>query len=182
MRVHRAFTYAGVWLVATTAAVTVTWLGVRDVIHGAVFDQPDPPPARPVLTPTTLPPPPPPPVEPAPPPVELPPPDTPTTTAPSPTAPPSTPETTTVDTPTLESTTEIARDVRTYELNGGTVVLSVRPERAELISATPRSGYTVQTWDQAEGWLRVEFSAVDRASTLIATWHDGPTRVETYEN
>lgn len=44
MRVQRALTYVGVWVAATAAAVTVTWLGVRDVIHGAVFDPPLPPP------------------------------------------------------------------------------------------------------------------------------------------
>ncbi|MGW1676984.1 hypothetical protein [Saccharopolyspora sp. NPDC002376] len=164
MRIHRAFTYVGVWLAATTAAVTVTWLGVRDVIHGAVFDQPDPPPVARAVTvsPTEQPPPPEPP---------------PTTTAAEPT---------TVDTPAPEVTTPIeepddAEDVRAYDVTGGTVVLEVLPERATLISATPRAGYTVQTWEQP-GWLRVEFTTDGAASSLIATWHDGPTSVQTFEN
>ncbi|MDA3647707.1 hypothetical protein LZ318_36750 [Saccharopolyspora indica] len=152
---HRAFTYVGVWLVATTAAVTVTWLGVRDIIQDAVFDQPVPKSARPVVTPPSLP---------------LPPPGT----APS----------TTVDTPDAEPVPEAedVDDVRTFELDGGTAVLAVRPEEAELISATPRRGYTVQTWEHPDGWLRVEFTASEDASTLIATWHAGPTTVEIFEH
>ncbi|MER7077864.1 hypothetical protein SAMN02982929_06023 [Saccharopolyspora kobensis] len=165
MRIHRAFTYAGVWLVATTAAVTVTWLGVRDIIQDTVFDQPAPPKAaRPVVAP------PPPPSTPLP--------------APSSTSTPEPPPPTTVDTqvPEPPPESETAADVRTFEVDGGTVVLSVRPERATLISATPRPGYTVQTWEHPDGWLRVEFSTEDDASTLIATWHAGPTSVETFEH
>ncbi|RKT85287.1 hypothetical protein SAMN05421805_115136 [Saccharopolyspora antimicrobica] len=166
---HRAFTYAGVWLVATTAAVTVTWLGVRDIIQDTVFDQPAPPKAaRPVVAPPA-----------------------PSTPLPVPrTSTPEPPLPTTVDTQITEVTevaepppeSEAAADVRTFEVDGGTVVLSVRPERATLISATPRPGYTVQTWEHPDGWLRVEFSTENDASTLIATWHAGPTSVETFEH
>lgn len=150
MRMNRAFTYVGVWLVATTAAVTVTWLGIRDVIQDAVFEDPAPPKAiRPIATP-----------------------------------PPSTPLPTTVDVPdpAPPPETEVADDVRTFEVDGGTVVLSVLPQRATLISATPHPGYTVQTWEHPDGWLRVEFSADDGGSSLIATWHAGPTSVETFEH
>lgn len=155
----RAIAYVGVWLAATTAAVTLSWLGVRDVIRGAVFDQPD---TIPLVSPVTT---------------EEPPP------------PATTSKPTTVDTPAPEQeppetsppTTEDAGDVQTYEVKGGKVVLSVRPEGAELISATPRSGYTVQTWDHVAGWLRVEFTAGQRGSSVIATWHDHPTTVETVE-
>jgi hypothetical protein len=171
----RAITYVGVWLTATTAAVTVSWLGVRDVIRGAVFDQSD---AVPVVHPVTVPPaesPPPPPTsstpEPAPPPV----PGTVDSATPRPQPPKPAPK-------PSPPPTEEASDVRTYEVKGGTVVLSVRPDSAELISATPRSGYTVQTWDHQDGWLRVEFTARQRASSVIATWHDHPTTVETLEH
>jgi hypothetical protein len=169
VRIKRAVTYIGVWLAATTAAVTLTWLGVRDVIRGAVFDQSDSVPlVRPVTTEPTQS-------------------VTPTASTAPPTPPTAQPQPATVDSPPQPApppspSIEGAGDVHTYEVKGGTVVLTVQPERAELISATPRSGYTVQTWDQQVGWLRVEFTAGQRGSSVIATWHDHPTTVETQEH
>jgi hypothetical protein len=163
----RAVTYIGVWLTATTAAVTLSWLGVRDVIRGAVFDQPG---SVPVVHP-----------------VAVQPPATSSNPAPVP-PPPDTVDSAMPQSPPRPdpkpnpSPAEDADDVRTYEVKGGTVVLSVRPDGAELVSATPRPGYTVQTWDHHEGWLRVEFTAGQRASAVIATWHDHPTTVETQEH
>ncbi|MEU6268124.1 hypothetical protein [Saccharopolyspora shandongensis] len=159
----RAVAYVGVWLAATTAAVTLSWLGVRDVIRGAVFEPRD---AIPLVQPTTTAPPPPP-----------------TTTEPNPE-----PAPTTVDAPAPQRTstpspsrTADSGDVRTYDAKGGKVVLSVHADGAKLVSATPRPGYTVQTWDQAVGWLRVEFTAGRHGSSVIATWHDHPTSVQTIE-
>ncbi|WP_235883618.1 hypothetical protein [Saccharopolyspora elongata] len=160
----RAVAYIGVWLAATTAAVTLSWLGVRDVIRGAMFEPPD---AIPLVQPTTTAPPPPPPP----------------TTEPSPE-----PTSTTMDAPAPERTptpspsrTTDSGEVRTYYAKGGKVVLSVHADGAKLVSATPRPGYTVQTWDQAAGWLRVEFTAGQHGSSVIATWHDSPTSVQTIE-
>ncbi|GAA4835036.1 hypothetical protein [Saccharopolyspora rosea] len=159
MRVKRTLTYVGAWLAATTAAVTVTWLGVRDVMRGAVIDQPD---AIPVLRPVSAPADPPPQPPPAPPP----PPD-PVSTPPVPqqAAPPPEP----------------TDDVRGYDVLGGQVVLAVSPDGAELVSATPNQGYTVQTW-QNEGWLRVEFTRGEHGSTVIASWYEHPTTVERFEH
>ncbi|MGP4015496.1 hypothetical protein [Saccharopolyspora sp. 5N708] len=171
MRIKRAVTYVGVWLAATTAGITLSWLGVRDVIRGAMFDESDAVPVvRPVATapaesaPATT--------DAAPPPPVVPP--RPTTVDP---ATPEQPQSTPKPPPSADD----AGDVRTYELKGGKVVLSVRTDGAALISATPRSGYTVQTWDRQEGWLRVEFTADQHGSTVIATWHDHPIKVETQE-
>ncbi|SDZ41431.1 hypothetical protein SAMN05216215_107043 [Saccharopolyspora shandongensis] len=157
----RAVAYVGVWLAATTAAVTLSWLGVRDIIRGAVFEPPD---AIPVVQPVTTAPPPPP--------TESRPEPTPTTVDAPPPPPTSTPS---------PSRTADSGDVRTYDAKGGKVVLSVHADGAKLVSATPRPGYTVQTWDQAVGWLRVEFTAGQHGSSVIATWHDHPTSVQTIE-
>ncbi|MEV6232268.1 hypothetical protein AB0L88_30850 [Saccharopolyspora shandongensis] len=157
----RAVAYVGVWLAATTAAVTLSWLGVRDIIRGAVFEPPD---AIPVVQPVTPAPPPPP--------TESRPEPTPTTVDDPPPPPTSTPS---------PSRTADSGDVRTYDAKGGKVVLSVHADGAKLVSATPRPGYTVQTWDQAVGWLRVEFTAGQHGSSVIATWHDHPTSVQTIE-
>ncbi len=117
----RAVAYVGVWLAATTAAVTLSWLGVRDVIRGAVFDRPD---AIPLVSPVMT---------------EEPPPTT-------------TSEAATVDTSAPEQeppepnppAAEDAGHVRTYDVKGGKVVLSVHTESTELISVC--TGYTMQTW------------------------------------
>ncbi|WP_221467827.1 hypothetical protein [Saccharopolyspora phatthalungensis] len=168
----QAVCYVGVWLTATTAAVTLAWLGVRDVIRGAVFEQPDAVPlVRPVpLPPTESPLPPPTSNAPAPPPSD-------TVDSPTSETEPDPPSSTPSSTPPSEE----AGEVRTYDVKGGKVVLSLRPDGADLVSAVPRSGYTVQTWDQVAGWLRVEFTAGQHGSSVIATWHDHPTQVETQE-
>ncbi|GAA0525886.1 hypothetical protein GCM10011581_13940 [Saccharopolyspora subtropica] len=70
-------------------------------------------------------------------------------------------------------------DVRAYDIMGGQVVLSLHPNYAELISATPSPGYSVRTWEHPDGWLRIEFTAGQHGSSLIVTWHDGPIRVST---
>ncbi|MBL8931497.1 MAG: hypothetical protein JNL54_15360 [Kineosporiaceae bacterium] len=60
---------------------------------------------------------------------------------------------------------------------GGRVTLRVFAERIELVSATPNPGYGMQTWEQA-GWLRVLFTNGPRSSSVIATWHEGWTRIQ----
>lgn len=155
MRTRRALTYLAAWLAATTAAVTLSWLGVRDVIRGAVLDRPDPVPAvRPVIG------------------------RPPEATTPPTSAPPESaaPETSAPE-PTRESSQEPepspVGDVRTYDVGGGRIVLSMEATSASLVSATPKPGYSVRTWT-AQGWLRVEFGGGAHGSSVIVTWHDHP--------
>jgi hypothetical protein len=63
-----------------------------------------------------------------------------------------------------------AADVRAYTLAGGNVTLDVTGDTAQLVTAVPDAGYSVQTWS-GTGWLRVDFSSGPRVSSLIASWY-----------
>jgi hypothetical protein len=63
-----------------------------------------------------------------------------------------------------------AGPVRAYALAGGTVTLDVTQGSAQLVTAVPDAGYSVQTWS-GTGWLRVDFSSGPQVSSLIASWY-----------
>jgi hypothetical protein len=42
---------------------------------------------------------------------------------------------------------------------------------AELVTAVPDVGYSVQTWSGTD-WLRVDFSSGPQVSSLIASWYE----------
>ncbi|MFF1277162.1 hypothetical protein ACFVZC_27745 [Streptomyces marokkonensis] len=68
-------------------------------------------------------------------------------------------------------------DVRSYDTKGGRAVFDLGETSASLVSATPGAGWSMQVW-KTETWIRVEFaSGADRVS-VFCTWHDGPPRVE----
>jgi hypothetical protein len=159
-------TFALAWLAATTAAVAVSWLGVRTVVHDAVLSPPQlAVPASPVGTGT------PPPVPPSTTPV-------PTTTSVGPTSVTTTPPPTTTTTTTAPPTSS---NVHSYAVRGGQVVLSLGATSATLVSATPANGFAVQVW-QETGWLRVDFSAPSGTSSVFATWNGHPPSVQTFES
>ncbi|WP_217162518.1 hypothetical protein [Streptomyces sp. AC512_CC834] len=67
--------------------------------------------------------------------------------------------------------------VRSYDTDGGRAVFDLGTSSASLVSATPGTGWSMQVW-KTESWIRVEFtSGADRVS-VFCTWHDGPPRVE----
>ncbi|MFG3150611.1 hypothetical protein ACGF7W_01015 [Streptomyces sp. NPDC048219] len=67
--------------------------------------------------------------------------------------------------------------VRSYETDGGRAVFDLGTSSASLVSATPGAGWSMQVW-KTESWIRLEFtSGADRVS-VFCTWHDGPPRVE----
>jgi hypothetical protein len=163
------------WLCATAAAVGVSWLGVRTVVHDAVLMPPRlAVPADALRTGT--------------------PPPTPAATSVLPTTPTSAPATTTTTTPATSTTTTTAASttmtpgkarvdgtVHSYTVRGGQVVLSIGATSATLVSATPADGYSVQVW-QEDGWLRVDFSSGGGTSSVFATWNGHPPSVQTYES
>jgi hypothetical protein len=59
--------------------------------------------------------------------------------------------------------------VRAYLLAGGRVTLDVTGSSAQLVTAVPDAGYSVQTWSETD-WLRVDFSSGAQVSSLIADW------------
>lgn len=191
-RVRRGLIHAAAWALATAAAVTLSWFGVRSVLRSTAYDPPralpitgvpggqtSPPVAssthrpRPTLSPTAI---------------------SPsalvrhatTSAAPSksPTAhatsePPKPPPGTPLTTPSASDETG---NVHSYTVNGGRVVLDLQPDSASLVSATPNPGWQMQVWTQT-GWLRVTFTPASgaAASSVFCTWNGHPPTVQTYE-
>lgn len=157
---------------ATTAAVVLSWFGVRDVVHDAMLDhvQPLPPrngsePPEPVSSTS-----------------EPPATSTPRTPPESPTPPPSPSSTaSSTEPPTTGDDGSEAKRVRGYQLAGGRVVLAVHPDHARLLSAVPNPGYQVRTW-RNDQWLRVDMvGGAGRRSSLFATWNGHPPTVRVVE-
>ncbi|MGW0813837.1 hypothetical protein ACWD00_11390 [Streptomyces viridiviolaceus] len=171
---RRGLVHVLAWLLATGAAVTLSWWGVHTVMAGTAYDPPralpitaadvsaresEPaasstgrpsPTASPSPTPSRVP------REPSPSPSR-------TATATAPPAPRSSPT--------------VSGRVRSYDTDGGRAVFDLGRSSASLVSATPGAGWSMQVW-KTETWIRVEFtSGADRVS-VFCTWHDGPPRVE----
>ncbi|MFI2200740.1 hypothetical protein ACH47Z_08155 [Streptomyces sp. NPDC020192] len=145
------------WLLATGAAVTLSWWGVHTVMAGTAYD---PPRALPITAAdardraTTPAPPPPPSASPTP--------------SPRPTPTPA-------RTPSVSATA--SGQVKAYDTDGGRAVFDLGASSATFVSATPGSGWSMQVW-KTDTWIRVEFSrGADRVS-VFCTWHDGPPHVE----
>ncbi|MFJ6069551.1 hypothetical protein ACIQFU_01685 [Streptomyces sp. NPDC093065] len=180
---RRGLVHVIAWLLATGAAVTLSWWGVHTVMAGTAYDAPRALPitaadasvrdgsgsdddgeslasstSRPSPSHSASPTPSGTPREPAP---------EPSRTAPS-TTPPADPASPAPDT---------SGEVRSYDTDGGRAVFDLGTSSASLVSATPGAGWSMQVW-KTESWIRVEFtSGADRVS-VFCTWHDGPPRVE----
>ncbi|GAA1508376.1 hypothetical protein [Streptomyces synnematoformans] len=194
---RRRFVHALAWTLATLTAVTVSWLGVRLMLD-STSDRPhavplsggapsaressEPPsvgtaterPPRPSPTPTRTP-------------------DSPSAAAGSEGAEePEEPERT--ESPAGANGSRAAGetaqgdrpagsgavDVQTFPVAGGRVTFEMAGGAAELVSATPQAGWQMQIWEQTS-WIRVDFVAGDRRTSVICTWHDSAPRVETNE-
>ncbi|WP_328413810.1 hypothetical protein OG542_25640 [Streptomyces violaceus] len=170
---RRGLVHVLAWLLATGAAVTLSWWGVHTVMAGTAYDPPRALPVKaadapgqkpkPSVTPTQRPSPPQ--RTPSAPPAARKP-------SPTPTKPPG--PSRTAPAPARASA---SGEVRSYDTDGGRVVFDLGRTSASLVSATPGAGWSMQVW-KTESWIRVEFSSgADRVS-VFCTWHDGPPRVE----
>ncbi|MGW1670533.1 hypothetical protein [Streptomyces sp. NPDC002324] len=173
---RRGLLHVLAWLLATGAAVTVTWWGVHTVMAGTAYD---PPRALPITAADAR-------AEAAPTPVTtaaLPEPPKSTKApakrdadepSPTPSKPPGSSE------PGPGPSTGAPADpgeIKAYDTEGGRVVLSLGERYATLVSATPGSGWSMQVW-KTETWIRVDFAAgADRVS-VFCTWHDSAPRVD----
>ncbi|MFF4898439.1 hypothetical protein [Streptomyces sp. NPDC001068] len=175
---RRGLVHVLAWLLATGAAVTLSWWGVHTVMAGTAYDPPralpitavdDAPTARgsKPLAPATSRPPDPSPTVPSRPSATA------SASAPAPArAPRSTP---------APSAPAASGAVKAYDTDGGRAVFDLGDTGATLVSATPGTGWSMQVW-KTETWIRIEFSrSTDRVS-VFCTWHDGPpqVQVETY--
>lgn len=171
------------WSLATGAAVTLSWWGVHTVMSGTVYDRPaalpltavaDSPSAEDPSTPYP---------EPQASSTHRPRPSPSRTAAKSPTASASrapsavggpTPPPSPSPSPTAPSSTGT---VKSYAVDGGRVAFDIGETSAELVSATPASGWRMQVWKQ-DFWIRVTFTRDGREVSVFCTWHDHPPRVE----
>ena len=166
------------WIAGTAIAVSVAWLGANVVVRNAGVG-----PGMPVINAAVLP-------------------SATASASASPTAPsgPGTPPATVSATPRRPAASRPASpsvsqdrpaasarvsaspsgDVHAYALTGGTVTLTLTGDSAQLVTAVPAAGYSVQTWSGTD-WLRVDFSSGPLVSSLIASWYQHAPTV-TVEN
>ncbi|MFF9022984.1 hypothetical protein [Streptomyces eurythermus] len=176
---RRGLVHVLAWLLATGAAVTLSWWGVHTVLAGTAYEPPRalPVPAAGASAPQTASEPATPATSPAPPSTEEPARHTPARTAAATPARPRTPSPTTSASASASVTAGASGRVRSYDTDGGRAVFDLGPADATLVSATPGTGWSMQVWKTAS-WIRVEFvRGADRVS-VFCTWHDGPPRVE----
>ncbi|MFI8187315.1 hypothetical protein ACIF8T_00620 [Streptomyces sp. NPDC085946] len=175
---RRGLVHVLAWLLATGAAVTLSWWGVHTVMAGTAYDPPRALPitaadaaagtaareSQPPASSTRRP-------APAPSPSRTPAPASTPSREPSPPPPTRTPARTPSPSPTPSGR------IKSYDTAGGRAVFDLGPAAASLVSATPAAGWSMQMW-KTPTWIRVEFaSGADRVS-VFCTWHDGPPRVE----
>jgi hypothetical protein len=169
---RRGLVHALAWSLATGAAVTLSWWGVRTALDSTAYD---PPRALPVTADA-----PPPEAEPEPPATSAstrrprPSPSPAATPSPKPSK-PSGPKPS--SSPATTPSASLSGEVKSYATNGGRAVFDLRGSYATLVSATPETGWSMQVW-KTESWIRVEFSAGAERVSVFCTWHDGPPRVE----
>ncbi|WP_433547568.1 hypothetical protein ACQPZG_22705 [Streptomyces sp. CA-294286] len=181
---RRGLIHAGAWLLATGAAVTLSWWGVHTVMSGTVYDPPralpiphvsagsagPTPSARPMSSSTQRPP-----QTPAP--ARTPTPDrepergTSSPGRPSAPAGPRTPS----------RPPQPPGELKVVNTDAGRVVLSLGKDSAKLVSATPASGWAMQVWKDPS-WIRVEFSQGAARLTVFCTWHNHPPLIETVKS
>ncbi|MFB7514919.1 hypothetical protein [Streptomyces sp. NPDC056144] len=70
--------------------------------------------------------------------------------------------------------------VKTYTVDGGRVTFDLGESSAELVSATPASGWQMQVWKDP-AWIRVTFTGDGREISVFCLWHDGPPHVQIEE-
>ncbi|MCC5477364.1 hypothetical protein ACFV2N_23775 [Streptomyces sp. NPDC059680] len=161
---RRGLVHVLAWLLATGAAVTLSWWGVHTVMAGTAYDPPRALPvtaadataqgSKSVNSPTRRP-------------------------SPSrlPSASPTAPSPTPTRSPGHALSSTASGRVKSYDTDGGRAVFDLGPSSATLVSATPGTGWSMQVW-KTETWIRVEFSSGTDRVSVMCTWHDGPPHVD----
>ncbi|MFD8571822.1 hypothetical protein [Streptomyces sp. NPDC059639] len=176
--VRRGLVHAVAWLLATGAAVTLSWWGVHTVMAGTAYDPPKALPVvgqdgpSPLASSTHRP-------EPSP-----------SASSSTASAKPSRPASSKPASPSRTSTgappasspgsspgTSSSGTVKSYATAGGRAVFDLGDTSATLVSATPGAGWSVQVWKQTT-WIRVEFTSGTDKVSVFCTWHDHEPSVE----
>lgn len=172
---RRGLVHTAAWLLATGAAVTLSWWGVHTVMAGTAYD---PPRAVPIAAGA---------VEarsssthrPEPSPSGSPsrsasqkPSHSPGSATPSPSR-PAKPSTSAKP----SASPSASGTVKGYATAGGRAVFDLGKDSATLVSATPAAGWSVQVWKDST-WIRVEFTSGTDKVSVFCTWHDHAPSVE----
>lgn len=70
---------------------------------------------------------------------------------------------------------------KTYDLIGGTVILSLGGDEVHLVSATPRPGFTADYEHTGPVEVEIKFESNDHKSKLEAKYEDGELKVDVEE-
>ncbi|WP_349294365.1 hypothetical protein [Streptomyces sp. HU2014] len=179
-QVRRGMMQVLLWALATAAAMAVSWYGVRTVLAGTAYE---PPRALPISGATA--PPPTGPATPAPAPEPSASPsrqddeEPPTPRASSPSAPGPEPARSAAARP-VPDTGSGSGEVKSFQVRGGRAVFDLGENAATLVSATPDEGWRMRVWKQTE-WIRVDFVAGARTTSVFVTWNGHPPHVQTVE-
>ncbi|MFD3516198.1 hypothetical protein [Streptomyces sp. NPDC058657] len=175
---RRGLIHSAAWLLATGAAVTLSWWGVHTVMSGTVYDPPRALPipsviptaeervtaaasATPRSSSTHRP--------------------SPTPTAKKPPAAPSGDRASRrppARTPAPPPPAQPSGELKAVSTEGGRVLFSLGKDSAKLLSAVPEAGWAVQVWKDPS-WIRVQFTAGGATVTVFCTWHHHPPMIET---
>lgn len=172
---HRGIVHVCAWSLATGAAVTLSWWGVHTVMAGTAYDPPRAVPltgdghttqgaVRPLASSTRRP-----------------------KDSPSPSGPSTTPSKPADDKPSgsrspagpskSSPSSRSSGNVKGYNVAGGRVVFDIGTASAELVTATPDTGWQMQVWKQPT-WIRVTFSKGTREVSVFCTWYDHAPTVD----
>ncbi|GGY02339.1 hypothetical protein GCM10010324_56560 [Streptomyces hiroshimensis] len=167
------------WTLATAAAMAVSWYGVRTVLAGTAYEPPRALPISGTAAPgigepasSTRAPGPPPSPSPA------------GSAAPSgkPQAPTSTPAPGSGPAQNPEAQPRPGDgEVKSYPVRGGRAVFDLGRSSATLVSATPEEGWQMRVWKQS-AWIRVDFMAGTKTTSVFVTWNGHPPQVQTVES
>jgi hypothetical protein len=178
---QRGLAHALAWLLATGAAVTLSWWGVHTVMTGTAYDPPRAvpisvgagPPQRigqsteaPLVSSTHR---------------TSPSPSASTSAStsgarPSPSAP--RPSRTPSAPPAKPPAPSASGEVKSYRTDGGRVVFELGSDSAKLVSATPEPGWSMRVWTN-DAWIRVDFSDAGGATySVFCTWNGHPPLVQ----
>ncbi|MDQ0796232.1 hypothetical protein [Streptomyces sp. B1I3] len=182
---QRGFVHATAWLLATGAAVTLSWWGVHTVMSGTAYDPPRAVPVSvgagsvdgvratdaPVSSSTHS---------------ALPSPSPSVTASRAGTSPSPRPSRRPSSRPPSESAGPAGSpapaagsgEVKSYPTRGGRVVLELTDDAAKLVSATPEQGWSMQVWTTGQ-WIRVDFGDGAGATvSVFCTWNGHPPTVQ----
>ncbi|MFC5143330.1 hypothetical protein [Streptomyces aureoversilis] len=186
-QVRRGIMQALAWMLATAAAMAVSWYGVRTVLAGTAYEPPRALPISGTAAPaigepassarTPGPPPSPSPSGTASPSGKQLPPAAPDTSAPGSEAGSGSGS---AQSPQAQPRPG-AGEVKSYPVRGGQAVFDLGEKSAALVSATPEEGWQMRVWKQS-AWIRVDFMAGTKTTSVFVTWNGHPPRVQTVEN